>query len=292
MAAQENPVSATMLSVFSLLMFCLVVTWSPNSSGRAASGEEMKQLQEDLAVLREEQRWKEAELSARQLHELVPKNHIYIQALAEIYERTGRVADEAKMWELFVQYAPLPVEACPHWPRAYEALGDIQRSLQAYARCLSFDRTNSDNAFFMAHAYEKAGMIPQAVAEYERAHEANPKNGDIRVGLARMLIRQNRPKEAKVLAEEVLKVSPRQTDALLVMGLACRQLGDLAAAREFLRRGSILSDGDNDFHLMLAAIAEEVGDPRDAIEHYKRAVRSDRSPALAERLRRLENANR
>src|SRR4051812_25587025 len=103
----ENAVSSAILSVFSLIGFLFLLAWSPGSK-RIPDARECKELKDDLAFLRKENRWREAELPASKLHELAPNNHIYLQALAEIYYNTNRTANEVRMWEQFVQFAPLP----------------------------------------------------------------------------------------------------------------------------------------------------------------------------------------
>jgi tetratricopeptide (TPR) repeat protein len=285
---RENPVSEALLSGFALIFFVAVIRWSPLGTVRALSSEEVRELKDDLALLQRQGRWREAELPARELHEAAPNSHMYLQALAEIYDKTGHVEQEARMWEQFVQYAPLPGEACPQLPRTYEKQGRTEEAIRAFERCYGFDRTNSDNAFYLAYAYERAGRRAEATAQYERAHEANPRNGDLNIGLARMRLRQARPEEACQLAKATLASNPNHVDALLVAGMASRDVGDLTRAKEYLERGSKLADSYNDFHVLLAGIDEQLGDMRGALEHCRRATRSDKSAELASRLQRLE----
>src|SRR3954447_17301792 len=131
----ENAVSSAILSVFSLIGFVILLAWSPGTK-RMPDAREFQELKDDLAFLRKEGRWREAELPASKLRDLAPSNHMYLQALAEIYHHTNRTADEVRMWEQFVQFAPLPAEACPDWPRAYENLGQPASALRTYQRCL------------------------------------------------------------------------------------------------------------------------------------------------------------
>jgi tetratricopeptide (TPR) repeat protein len=71
--------------------------------------------------------YQEALEPALKLYHSYPENPVYLQRLAQIYNRQGRYPEEAVMWEQFVQHAPIPVEACPQIGQAYEKQGNRRK---------------------------------------------------------------------------------------------------------------------------------------------------------------------
>jgi Tfp pilus assembly protein PilF len=93
------------------------------------------------------------------------------------------------------------------------------------------------------------------------------------VGLARVYLREDRLDQAKQLAVDALQKSPQNVDVLLVAGLVYLRDGDLIKAREYLQKGSALSDGYLDFHIALARLDEEEKKFPDAVREYDRVLK-------------------
>jgi tetratricopeptide (TPR) repeat protein len=95
----------------------------------------------------------------------------------------------------------------------------------------------------------------------------------LQVGLARVLLHQDRLDQAKQLALEALQKSPQNVDVLLVVGLVYLREGDLNKAREYLEKGASISDGYLDFHLALARLDEDEKKFPDAVREYDRVLK-------------------
>lgn len=286
MRLHPNPNSAPLrlfVTVLALGMFYWGLFRLPvrGSSGGGLEPEEARALQEESTVMRRYGKWDRALPLTLKLHDAYPESHIYIGQLAEIYDHLGRYRDEAGMWEEFIERAPRPIEGCPQIGQSYEKQGLPKDAIKAYEKCAAIDSTDPDQIFYLAHAVEKDGQIDRAAALYARGVELSPNYSDLAVGLARMRMRQGKFEEARKLAAGILAGSPRNADALLVLGIACERLGNRAEAKSYLERGVQAADGYADLHLALASLAEQDSDLNTAILHYGRAVELDKTNAEA-----------
>jgi tetratricopeptide (TPR) repeat protein len=219
--------------------------------------------------------YKEALEPALKLYNSYPENPVYLQRLADIHNRLGQYKEEAAMWELFLQHAPLPWEGCPQIGKAYEKQGNRTQALHAFERCLAFDTTDSDSLFFLAHALEMERQLDRAGKLYEQCVSYSPKYSDCQLGVARVQFRRGRVAQAKKIAGEVLSRSPNNTDALLVMALVNWSQGNLAEGRRILERAVKLSDRYTDLYLVLGRIAERQGDTKLARASYEHVHKLD-----------------
>jgi tetratricopeptide (TPR) repeat protein len=253
----------------------------PSQSGGGLDPEKARELQDESAVMRRYGNWRRALPLTLRLHEAYPENPIYIGQAAEAYDHLGRYREEAGMWEEFLQRAPRPIEGCPQIGEAYDKQGLPKEAIEAYQKCVAIDPMDPDQVFYLARELEKDGQIDRAATFYARGVELSPNYTDLAAGLARMRVRQGKFEEALKLATGILTQSPRNADALLVLGLACERLGRRAEAKSYFERGVQAADGYADLHLALAKLAEQDADLNTAILHYGRVVELDRTNAEA-----------
>jgi tetratricopeptide (TPR) repeat protein len=170
------------------------------------------------------------------------------------YNKLERPADEAATWELFMDRAPLPAEACPAVGNAYRRIGKYDLALKAFERCFDADRKNAELAFFVGLGNEWLTRFGAAEEFYQRAISIATTHFDSEVGLARLRLHRNQLAEALTRASAVLKKSPKHVDALLVAGLAEQRAGHRAEARVHLERAATLSKDYFDVHLALGVL--------------------------------------
>jgi tetratricopeptide (TPR) repeat protein len=230
-------------------------------------------------------KYSEALPGALKLYELYPGNHIYIEMVAEVYDHLGQFDREAEFWEQYLDRAPNPVTGCPQIGQSYWKQGKRQQAVAAFERCLAYDPENSDSIFFLAHALELSGQVEHASELYARGVKIAPGYADLQLGLARFHLRKAQDDVARDIALRILRDNPRNTDALLVAGLAFTRESRLVEAREYLNQGVKLSDGYLDFHYALARLDELESKPGDALREYDRILqdRPDDAEARAKR---------
>jgi tetratricopeptide (TPR) repeat protein len=291
----QNPIWQAVASTLALGVFVWGLSLQLPARGGAAqappSPEESRKLQEASAALIRADKWQAALEPTMKLHSAYPESHIYIGHLAEIYDHLGKYKEEAALWEEYLVRAPRPIEGCPQIGDAYQKQGLPQQAISAFEKCLAFEPYNPDSIFYLARAWERAGELTKSGDLYRRGIAVSPDYGDLQTGLGRVLLRQGQPEEAKAVAAKVLVRSPEDTDALLVMGLACQRMGNRKQAREYLERGVRLADTYTDFHLALARIAEQDSDVHQAIAQYERVAELDKTNIVAaQRLGALRGA--
>lgn len=211
---------------------------------------------------------------AQELHRLFPENHIYIEQLANIYNRLRRYPEEAEMWELYLQYSPVPIEGCPQVGIAWRNQALADKAINALKRCLALEPNNPDVIYQLGYTSEHSS--PNAAAElYHQGLRHQPDNADLILGLARIGLNQGRSAQAASEAMRVLQKVPDNTDALLLAGLALTRLDRLDEAQRLLERGALLSPRYADLQVALAAIFERRRDFPAAILHYEKALQLD-----------------
>lgn len=221
-----------------------------------------------------------------------PHNHIYLQELALIYGRMGRPQEEARYWEEFVRYAPMPVEGCPQLGQAYEKQQLRNEATDAFRRCIALDPNNPDLMFFLAHSLEASHQDKEASEIYEKGSELAPQYSDLRTGWARTQLHLGNVADGKAIVAKVLVDHPNDSDALLVMALACWREGNLPAARGYLEQAIRRSGNDPELHTVLGRVSEQGGDIKTAVREYETALRLSNDPETAQRLAALQRPAR
>ena len=244
----------------------------PNAARNELTAEKSRALL-DLATTRtKEKKYAEALEPIMKLYQSYPENPVYIQKVAETYDRLGRYKEEAELWEKFMQNAPLPWEGCPQIGLASQKQGSKKQSIDAVERCLAFDTRDADALFFLGHAVETIQQYDRAGKLYQQCLGVSPRYPDCRAGYARVLIHQGHAAEARKIGADTLRETPDFIDALLVMGLADWRLGNVKEAREYLERGIQLSDACGDFHEALGRIEQSQGHSQQALLRYTRVL--------------------
>jgi len=214
-----------------------------------------------------------------------------IRKEAEQAHASQQFADEAKLWQQFMERSPLPQEACPAIGKAYERIGDIDTSIRAYERCVSIEPGNVDILVAFAHALQTNRDFDRAASLYRRVLLKDPGNLDARNGLALNELKQDHLREADQAVKSILEKAPDNTDALLIEGIVAWRQARLPDAEKIFLKGTALDDRRPDFHAFLGRIAEAERRPQDALREYEKALVLDPGDAdIAERRSRLQEA--
>lgn len=115
-----------------------------------------------------------------------------------------------------------------------------------------------------ARDLRKRGQYQEAEDELKEALDEQPDNLLLRASLAEVYVRQDRPLEAKVLAEAILSVNPQYPQALYILGEVFLRQEKLDEALECFRQAS---EGDKRPYLIL-----RVARTLRKMERYKEAL--------------------
>ncbi len=229
------------------------------------------------------ERWQDALVPTETIVKHFPGQHVYLARLAEIYNKLERPKDEAATWELYMDRAPLPAEACPAIGYAYRRLDQGDKVLDAFERCYQSDTKNPELAFFAGLANEWLSRFDQAQQYYDRAIAIATTHHDSEVGLARLQLHRDKLSDALARATAVLRKVPTHVDALLVAGLAEQRAGRRVEARRHLERAAGLSNDYFDVHLALGVLDYSEARYPSARKRFEHASKLD--PRRSEEIR-------
>lgn len=99
---------------------------------------------------------------------------------------------------------------------------------------LGLDPVNPDAAYYLARITLAQGDTVATVASLKEAVVKAPRSFRLKRFLARLHLALNEPSEAQKLAEEVLMIRQRDSEALYLKGSALLMMGDSAQAVEHL----------------------------------------------------------
>lgn len=282
----EAPWFRVLVAVGAILLFRWAVLGevSKSTSEEAAAEAKLRAAAERWQTSAREGRHADALAALEELTTLNPRNHVYWWERAGECHTLRRFDDEVSALEHFVKVAPLPREACPRLPLLYQQLGRKSEAVDALERCVGFAPDDKEVAYYLGYAYERQGQLDRALATYRQAL-THGENGDVRTGLARVLLHKGKAAEAYETVSPVLARKPDDVDALLVAGMALTRLGKRADAKKALDRGVALRPSDPDLHIALAMLAESRGDTAAARASCDAALRLDPENKDAKTLR-------
>ena len=197
----------------------------------------------------------------------------------ECYARLAAVAER------------LPGEA---WPQFYLGLVlhqggiDAAAATRAYERALALDPGHVDALCNLgkmrSDAVRAEGPSDAAVALWTRALEIDPRHRMARVNLALDLHRRGRFDAATVHWDELLRRHPADPEVLYNAGVTRAHRGEVPVAADLYQACLERAPDHVEARINLAALYHKHGTPRDAVEHYRRALDSLRrvGPALGE----------
>jgi tetratricopeptide (TPR) repeat protein len=144
---------------------------------------------------------------------------------------------------------------------------------------------NSADYRMLGDFYRTTGDLDEATAEYAALYQEHSKDIQVKNTYTQLLIQKNRFDEARKLNDEVLKASPKDTDALLYSAQVQIAAGDASGATVALQT-LIKSEPNNAAaHYQLGLAFQKSGNMEDAKDEWLNAVRI--RPDLVEAQRSL-----
>nr|MBL8457158.1 tetratricopeptide repeat protein [Zoogloeaceae bacterium] len=136
---------------------------------------------------------------------------------------------------------------------------------------------DADGWLWRALASDQQGDFTASEQAWRRAAELAPDMPLVALGLADVLLRQQRFDEARAAAETHIAANPEYAPAWVMLGQAQHGLGAAAAAESAYRKAISLDPWQTRAHQGLIGLASQRGDPAAAIEGWSNLVRLDPS---------------
>ena len=151
---------------------------------------------------------------------------------------SGHYSEARAKWTELLNGGPSRAEARrwrPELGRTYEAEGNFQKALAVYQEAYDADPKNVDRLVDLARLYDVVDMDDQAIRYYAEAHERDRARRDVSLALARLYKQFGRLAEAKDLAVNAVHAEPRDysgQELLAEIEEAQGALADAARRRE------------------------------------------------------------
>lgn len=199
-------------------------------------------------------------------------------ALGNAAFRAGRYDLAVQAFRRFTELRPDSASAHQRLGTAYHAMGNVDGALESYDRAIRIEPNANAYSNIGTLHFDK-GRYAEAIQAYTRAIEQAPRNASFRRNLADALRRHGRAREAQdaylhalELADNVLRVNPKDELTLSLRAICLARTGRLAEADEASRAALALAPDDSDVLFEHGLILLLQSRRSEAIDAFRRAV--------------------
>ena len=191
---------------------------------------------------------------------------LFQSSLAQVYFRSGKLAEAIQMLERVVARQPGSFQAFSDLGAVLQESGELDRAIEAYRRSIELNPGVAIVHFNLGTALKRQGGTAAAIACVEKAVTMDATQASYSATLAGYYLEANDPAAALRSCRVSLSVAPRNLVALTFMSIALDRLGDRERAAEIVDLGRLIQ------HRPLAAPAgyENVSEFNDALAKYVR----------------------
>lgn len=154
------------------------------------------------------------------------------------------------------------------------AAGDDDQAMQLTGQAISADKNNSAAYLLKASLFEKSGDRKKAAATLDKRMQRQPYDQRVHLQYARLLASYDLAKAQKEF-KQLSEKNPFNAEILLTLAIVSKELGDLAAAREYFEQLLFIQKHQSSAYYYLGQISEAEGDTTRALEHYRRVTDGD-----------------
>jgi len=193
--------------------------------------------------------WRNGEALARHAFELYPNNPLAMNALANLYDRQGRLADGVKLAKRAINVAPDYVEARVTAASLLAKIGEYDSAVDHLRHALRVSPHNAAIHSQLGAVLFESGDRTEAARELRRAVEMAPQNLDARFNLAWALLNSGDARGAQEHLGVVLRGNPRDHAAWFALGQACHELNQEPEALRHYEQALRLNPGNSTYSL-------------------------------------------
>ncbi|MFH1313640.1 MAG: tetratricopeptide repeat protein [Candidatus Eisenbacteria bacterium] len=165
-----------------------------------------------------------------------------------------------------------------HQGRFLLATSDYKRALTSFKAAVALGADANRLRYDMALSKYGLGKPDQALAECERAIQADPSDHKARILRGGLLADQDRGVDARTSLRTALEENPDSLSVMLSGAKLYLKLGDLETAKELVDH--VLDDhqGHQEALLIRGKIRQQLSEKDEALEDYRRAIQSGGKP--------------
>ena len=187
---------------------------------------------------------------------------IVFNNLGAAHAKTGESKKALKLWKQALKINPNIPETHVNMGVIYEKMGDKKKALIAYQKALKLEESNAMAHFNLGVIYAKEKHFQKAVKEWETALNFETRDENILNSLAWVYEKIGRKKEALIMLEKSIKLSPYAPKARFSSGRIKYDLGDIDGAIKSFKKTTLLDPvfGDAYYRMGLAFDSQNQGD--------------------------------
>jgi tetratricopeptide (TPR) repeat protein len=155
---------------------------------------------------------------------------------------------------------------------AYASNGDVAEAVKVLARLVQQDPSSADRHVRLGLAYTQVSQFRQAVDEFREALRLDPSNDVTRLSYVKALIILAEFQTALPEIQNYFRRKPHDFDALYLMGVVDRGLGNYTAAEDVLRQAIALDSNHYDTRYNLGFVLAKLGRLQEALVHLEKAA--------------------
>jgi len=155
---------------------------------------------------------------------------------------------------------------------AYSSNGDVAEAVKLLAQLVQQNPSSADRHARLGIAYTQETQFRQAVDEFREALRLDPSNDVTRVSYVKALIILAEFQTALPDIQNYFQRKPHDFDALYLMGVVDRGLGNYAAAEPLLKHAVALNPNHYDSRYNLGFVLAKLGRPQEALVQLEKAV--------------------
>jgi tetratricopeptide (TPR) repeat protein len=150
---------------------------------------------------------------------------------------------------------------------------DYEASVKYYKRALEVNPSNLKARLNLGVAYREMGEDDLAEREWLKVIEGRLPGPMAHNNLAILYLNRRQFDKAREMCEGAIEAWPDSAGAYLHLGMVNAVTGNLAGAEVRFREGIRLDPGNAKAHAILGSTLEQRGRPREALRHYRTALR-------------------
>jgi tetratricopeptide (TPR) repeat protein len=155
---------------------------------------------------------------------------------------------------------------------AYSSSGDVAEAVKLLAQLVQQNPSSADRHARLGLAYTQQSQFRQAVGEFLEALRLDPSNDVTRLSYVKALIILAEFQTALPEIQSYFRRKPHDFDALYLMGVVDRGLGDYAAAEPLLKQAVVLNPNHYDSRYNLGFVLAKLGRGQEALVQLEKAV--------------------
>ncbi len=179
-----------------------------------------------------------AEAEFRRAAELDPDAALPRNNLGNLFKRRTQIERAEEWYQRAIEADPYFMGAYNNLALVYQGRGEMDRAIDLYGRALAKSPSNAIVLNNLASLYYAQGNVDEARELWTQSAAADPSYESPPNNLASLLLNEGRYDEAEQLLNQALSLDDNYGDARINLSIVLRARGDVAGAREQLRRAT------------------------------------------------------